>query len=138
VNTAFKLANVELNISGVKVKIGEISTEVKNYNLLEGLEIIKALPAVVRELTEIFAEFNEVNLHQEQRSHEFLKRLNEPTSASNPLDEAIVAMAKALDVEPEQINVPQYMPDGFAEAHGVNDPHTIGFVQNPRNPERIF
>lgn len=134
-NTSFKLANVELNISGVKVKIGEISTEVKNYNLLEGLEIIKALPAVVREMTEIFAEFNEVNLHQEQRSHEFLKRLNEPTPASNPLDEAIVAMARALDVEPEQVN---YMKEGFAEAHGVNDPHTIGFVQNPRNPERIF
>lgn len=55
-NTTFTLKNVEFTIAGESFKIGELSTTVSDYNVLEGLQVLKELPAIARQLKDIIVE----------------------------------------------------------------------------------
>jgi hypothetical protein len=95
-NTTFTLKSVEFSIAGESVKIGEISTTVSDYNLLEGLQVAKELPAVARELKDIIVEgINEVQGVTEPS-------FEEPTS---DVEEAIRNLADILDVDPTQVTI---------------------------------
>lgn len=57
-NYKFKLANVEVVLpnESVNVKIGELSCEVSDLNVLDSIQVMKAIPELMREIKEIVKE----------------------------------------------------------------------------------
>lgn len=51
-NAKFSLKGIKIAVNEVPIEIGELSFEVSDYNLLEGLTVAKELPAIVKQLKE--------------------------------------------------------------------------------------
>lgn len=56
-NTQFTLKDVKFVVAGeAEIQIGELTTRVEDYNLLDGLKVAQAMPAIIRDLKEVFVE----------------------------------------------------------------------------------
>lgn len=55
-NTTFKLGEVKVNVGDINVEVGNFEITVEDYNIKEGIELLKIYPSILREIKAVMEE----------------------------------------------------------------------------------